>query len=84
MHVLGKNQNFASNEWDPRVFNGGQVMLAEMFGECKLASYFIRISGEDVLMFDGSRSDGFIANDCFFSEVSSYFLIYIRLQAHPS
>lgn len=28
----GSDQNFASNEWDPNVFNGGQVFLAEMFG----------------------------------------------------
>ena len=29
---LGPNQNFASNSWDPAVFNGGQVFLAEIFG----------------------------------------------------
>jgi len=28
----GANQNFASNEWDPATFNGGQVFLAECFG----------------------------------------------------
>lgn len=26
------NQNFASNQWDPSVFNGGQVFVAECFG----------------------------------------------------
>jgi MIP family channel proteins len=28
----GPKQNFASNQWDPTVFNDGQVWIAEMFG----------------------------------------------------
>ena len=28
----GKNQNFASNEWNSQEFTGGEVFLAEMFG----------------------------------------------------
>jgi len=28
--ITGANQNFASNEWDPATFNGGQVVMMMM------------------------------------------------------
>jgi glycerol uptake facilitator-like aquaporin len=31
-HYNGGNQTFAANEWDPSVFNGGQVFVAEAMG----------------------------------------------------
>ena len=59
--ISGANQNFASNEWDPATFNGGQVVMMMMddnddddnSDDC--ASWYSSTACNHIIWWDGNR-----------------------------